>query len=585
MLSHTDVDQQRTAILELGKLDDPYIFKILASHFFDAQPALRDALFQVFTRQPKRWIAEIVADTLLSPQLAVRSLVTDILKAYRTEAIWPLKRLMKSPTAEVRKSAAEILGNVADPRAAEILYNHLDDENENVVIAVIEGLGQQKEIRAVPVLIKLLQEENPYHPMVINALLSTLSFWQNKLFSTDFLKEDEFMHYATLDAVRQSGNGAGLEKVIEMMSEYEDENFLFEAVETLGAILNSHANLVLPGKLFTVFEKLQNSENLEVHFSAFLTCLSRMGSRRSLNLLLNCLKNEKIVGNTFKALAQFAANFPDIFFDYYALIPKSIRTSLQEGMVEDGRRIHLDGESLRECIDQCLDLPERILLLRVFADPQNADLIELAEKELANDELDELDKFELAAAYEHPSFLPFYYQALTIENSTIQSKALKTLIKLDSKAAEYLIRKAQDESHEMWPFLISVVGAFPLGQIENFWRAFWKDKSEEKMQLINAYICQPAARRAVPAVLKALMVDPPAFKKVCDSFIASGSVWDNAPETLQWLEMMPADELNDFENALIQNGLQLPTSLSQEEMSSSISVTEDQKQHSAGSWN
>ena len=585
MLSHTDVEQQRTAILELGKLDDPYIFKILASHFFDAQPALRDALFQVFTRHQKRWIAEIVADTLLSPQLAVRSLATDILKAYRAEAIWPLKRLMKSPTAEVRKSAAEILGNIPDPRAAEILYNHLDDENENVVIAVIEGLGQQKEIRAVPVLIKLLQEENPYHPMVINALLSTLSFWQNKLFSTDFLHEDEFMHYATLDAVRQNGNGAGLEKVIEMMLEYDDENFLFEAVETLNVILDVHPNIVLPGKLFPVFENLHRNKNLEIHFKAFLNCLSRIGSRRSLNLLLNCLKNDKMVADTLSALAQFAANFPDVFFDYYALIPKSIRTSLLEGMVGDGCRIELDGESLRETLDQCLDCRERVWLLRLFADAQNEELVKLADNELRNDALDEVAKFELAAAFEHAAFLPIYYQALTTENPAVQQKALKTLIKLDSKAAEYLIRKSQDEPHEMWPALISAVGAFPLRHIEKFWKAFWEDKSEEKVQLITAYINQPGARRAVPAILKAVMSDQQLFGRIGDALVGSGFQWEASPEIFQWLEMMTVKERKKFETILNRSGLQLPRSSSREEMNSSISVTEEEKQHSAGSWN
>jgi HEAT repeat protein len=55
--------------------------------------------------------------------------------------------------------AAQALGQIRDPRAAEALIAALDDGDENVQIAAVRALGQIQDIRAVEPLINVVQHK------------------------------------------------------------------------------------------------------------------------------------------------------------------------------------------------------------------------------------------------------------------------------------------------------------------------------------------------------------------------------------------------------------------------------------------
>jgi HEAT repeat protein len=59
---------------------------------------------------------------------------------------------------EVRRNAAEDLGNIADPRAVPYLTQRLSDAVGGVRFAVVEAIGKISDPRAVPALLQLLDD-------------------------------------------------------------------------------------------------------------------------------------------------------------------------------------------------------------------------------------------------------------------------------------------------------------------------------------------------------------------------------------------------------------------------------------------
>jgi HEAT repeat protein len=72
----------------------------------------------------------------------LRNSATEVLIAIGAPAIGVVKKLLESGNRDERKFAADILGEIGQPAAAEALVGALDDEDENVRGAAAEALGR-----------------------------------------------------------------------------------------------------------------------------------------------------------------------------------------------------------------------------------------------------------------------------------------------------------------------------------------------------------------------------------------------------------------------------------------------------------
>lgn len=89
-----------------------------------------------------------------------------------SRAARPLCQMLSSPSLIVRMSAAKALGSFYDQEVDAALRQHLNDSSEIVRMWVITSLGKLKVMKAIPILLHLLQttSSNTTRYMILQAL-------------------------------------------------------------------------------------------------------------------------------------------------------------------------------------------------------------------------------------------------------------------------------------------------------------------------------------------------------------------------------------------------------------------------------
>jgi len=501
-LSDSDIEKRRTAILKLGKLRDPHIFKILASHFFDTPPAIRDALFQVFTNFKERWVAEIAADTLLSNNLSARSLAIDILQEIGEEAIWPLKRLLKNSNPVIRKIAAEILGKIPSRRVGEILLAHIDETDESVLFAIIEALGYAKEIKAFPYFVHYYQIFPTLRANILSSALNIIQHWQEQLLASNGMKEDELLLMVFLGAIRKNGNMFAFNRCVEVLKKHPNPQVKKESIRTLVSLLKRNSNLTLPQSVYETVESFRKDLLSEGEFENYLIICSRIGSPACFDVLLEAFQDSTWHRTSKLLLVDFINLFPEIFVDSYFKIPDVVRLPLLEILV-DQQDLSVTS-SMDQLLIQPLSAKEKLFLTQLLARTNKLQYLQLFKKEIQQSDLSIKDRFNLTAPLKHEKFISIYMDVYFHHSGEIQKRAREVLNSLGTDIAPFLMEKFKKKTVSEWPYFIYLIAQLKENIQFEFWKIFFKEISQKDWGWIKHFIKEARPRHLIPMMLLGL---------------------------------------------------------------------------------
>jgi len=501
-LSDSDIEKRRNAILKLGKLRDPHIFKILASHFFDIPPAIRDALFQVFTSFKERWVAEIVADTLLSNNLSARSLAIDILREIGEEAVWPLKRLLKNSNPVIRKIAAEILGRIPSRRVGEILLAHIDETDESVLFAIIEALGCAKEIKAFPYFVHYYQIYPTLRANILSSALHIIQHWQEQLLTSNGMEEDELLLMVFLGAIRKSGNMFAFNRCVEVLKKHPNPQVKKESIRTLISLLKRNSYLTLPQSMYEIVESFKKDLAKEGEFENYLIICSRIGSPACFEILLEAFRDSAWHRMSKLLLVDFINLFPEIFVDSYLKIPEVVRLPLLENLVEQ-QDLSITS-SMDQLLIHALSPKEKLFLTQLLARTQKPQYIQLFVKEIQQSDLSVKDRFNLTAPLKHENFLSIYMNIFLHQSGEIQKRARDVLNSLGVTIAPFLLEKLKKKNVSEWPYFLYLIAQLNEKIQFEFWKIFLKEVSKRDWNWMKHFIKETRPRHLIPMMLLSL---------------------------------------------------------------------------------
>jgi HEAT repeat protein len=150
-LSDKDAGVRKAALENLGKLGDERAIPLLKDFLTD-EPAWRDAAATALGKLGhSKWDVWVNGD---------RDDFFRLAKSGDKEATQILVKAAASPSAEIRKAAAEALGFVEAATAFPVLLKLLSDRYEFASISAIASLGQLGDRRAVPALVDMLSDMN-----------------------------------------------------------------------------------------------------------------------------------------------------------------------------------------------------------------------------------------------------------------------------------------------------------------------------------------------------------------------------------------------------------------------------------------
>lgn len=203
------------------------------------------ATMVLLTHKPPRAASHLVK-FISSPDISIRNLAGEILTKLGDLSIDALIEYNHDRNDDDQKFIIDILGIIANPKAANHIMEILSNtDNDNIILACIEALGNIKYKDAIDILLLFYERNELYKPTIVEALGKIGSQKALNFLLSKFNSEDELTKYSILESLGYLGD-------------VDTYFFLLEQ------IMNVHGPLVWP--LITSIFLLKEKYNLDIPF-------------------------------------------------------------------------------------------------------------------------------------------------------------------------------------------------------------------------------------------------------------------------------------------------------------------------------
>lgn len=220
----------------------PQICKLVAHN----DKGVRNAATMIILNHRPQQAAYHLVPLISSPDIAIRNLAGEILAKLGDLSVDALIDYNHDRNDDDKKFIIDLLGIIGNPKAVSHIIEILSTtDNDNVILACIEALGNIKYEDAVDILLLFYERNELYKPTVVEALGKIGSQKALNFLLSRFNSEDELTKYSILESLGYIG----------------DVNTYFFLLEQ---ILSVHGPLVWP--LITSIFLLKEKYNLDIPF-------------------------------------------------------------------------------------------------------------------------------------------------------------------------------------------------------------------------------------------------------------------------------------------------------------------------------
>jgi HEAT repeat protein len=284
----TDEKYEVINALYSEELDDEKV-SALAALMNDEDKGIRNSVTMLMLATQHPDFPKHVVEYVTSKDISVRNLAGEILIKFGSASVDAIIQFDHKNDDDNLKFIIDVLGLIGDQRSALFIMGILSgSENDNVILACIEALGNLRYEGSVDVLLLFYDRNELYKPTLVEALGKIGSKEALNFLVSKFTIEDELTQYSILESL---GN----------LGDIETFFFLLEQVNTIGG------PLVLP--LITSISTLKDRYNLDIPFD------NRMKSLLMYTIKEGTLDQKKVA---FNLIESFDDN--DILFTCLNLV-------------------------------------------------------------------------------------------------------------------------------------------------------------------------------------------------------------------------------------------------------------------------
>lgn len=211
----------------------------IAKLFLDKDKGVRDSASMLFSLKPHQDIPQHIIHYCFSDDISIRNMAGEVLLKIGENSIPVLMEQMGKGNADDEKFIIDILGWIGNPKpTSEIIDVLKTHDDENVVLACAEALGNIKAEEAVPHLLHLV--ENDPDEIWTPTVMEALGKIGNKETIDHFLKiyneQDILTKYTIIESLGRVGDIESLQFLLDQLSVAEDS--------LIGSIVKSSESLL-----------------------------------------------------------------------------------------------------------------------------------------------------------------------------------------------------------------------------------------------------------------------------------------------------------------------------------------------------
>jgi len=295
-------------------------------------------------------------------------------KSEETQVTEPLLRIFESPDAQVREVVAGAFAEIGDVRALPLLIKALNDESAGVKDAAAIAIGELRDSRAVEPLIEKLKD--PDAQQVASWALALIGDRRaiKPLNESMFEDPDPNMRAMAVRALGKIAIPEANQSIVQALKD-DDEGVLIEAIRIMG---EKRMENVAP-----LLEELYQSSEMERVKLASSVALTRLGSGDYREYLISVLKEDSDWGARLSAVMGLRE------LDY-ELVETEIRKALDDThwLVQKAAArslLLLQDEELYTTLESFLGDEEEDILQAVI-ETSFFEMLELSDEELESEE-------------------------------------------------------------------------------------------------------------------------------------------------------------------------------------------------------
>jgi hypothetical protein len=145
--SLSDKDRRLKVLKAMSRLQAPWVLRVLLEGLTDPCEANREFLIKELTRR-EIWNPSLVYEKLTKPPWYTKSAVLRVLGLRRDSgAVSAIKKVLPDPNVDVRRSAAEALGEIGGKEALDLLIKLTKDGSAYVRQAATDALRKVSSVR------------------------------------------------------------------------------------------------------------------------------------------------------------------------------------------------------------------------------------------------------------------------------------------------------------------------------------------------------------------------------------------------------------------------------------------------------
>ncbi len=223
-LTSDNSELKREAITELidQPLDDE-IMSMLTECLTDPDKGIRDAASVTLMHNGNPFIPGFVAPLIISPDISVRNSAGEILIAIGENAIPALIPFVNNIDSDNQKFAIDVIGLIGSKTAAQSIMAVLRrSENENVLLACFEALGNIQAEESVKELLLFYEKNELFKPTIIEAIGKIGTHESQNFLIEKFSIEDTFVKCSIIESLGLIGDESTFYFLLSKLNGLED---------------------------------------------------------------------------------------------------------------------------------------------------------------------------------------------------------------------------------------------------------------------------------------------------------------------------------------------------------------------------
>lgn len=222
------------------------IIETLCTFVEDTDKGVRNSVDMTLSFNPSPKIPLYLVKYVSSPNISSRNLAGEILLKIGDKAIDPMVNYIDNNTDDDKKFIIDILGLIGDPKSGCTIVKVLEtNQNDNVILACIEALGNLKYADALDRLFQAYEKNELYRPTIIEALGKIGSKKALDFVMSKYNEEEDLIKFSIIESLGSIG---------------DEQSFFFLISE-----LNEISSPLISPIIESIFE-LRDKYNLDVPF-------------------------------------------------------------------------------------------------------------------------------------------------------------------------------------------------------------------------------------------------------------------------------------------------------------------------------